>query len=458
MFNKILIANRGEIAVRIIRACKEMGISTVAIFSEADRHALHVTLADESYCIGPAQTGKSYLNMVAIITVAIACNAQAIHPGYGLLSENSKFASLCEKCNIVFIGPGSEIISKMGDKDNARRIMQNALIPVIPGGDIIENPKDAINIANDIGYPLLIKARAGGGGKGIRIVYNENEFESAYLTASSEAKSAFGDGACYIEKYLSPVKHVEMQILCDNYGKVICLGERECSLQRKHQKLIEESPSTAIDAELRKRMMEVSVKVAKATNYTGVGTVEFLLDKDGNFYFMEMNTRLQVEHPVTEMVTGMDIVKWQIRIAAGMPLDVEQENIQIKGHCIECRINSENPLINFRPSSGKISLLHIPGGPWVRFDTAIYQDYFVPPFYDSMLGKLIVYGRTREEAIRKMMVALSELVIEGIEHNSLLHMNIISSQIFKEGSYSTDPIHIENILNEMENKNGATIC
>lgn len=438
MFEKILIANRGEIAVRIIRACKEMGILTVAIFSEADRDALHVSLADESYCIGGSAVKESYLNMSAILSVAVVSGAQAIHPGYGLLSENAKFAALCEQCNITFIGPSAEIIIKMGDKDEAKRTMIAAGVPVIPGCEIMSSMAEAHREADRIGYPLLIKARAGGGGRGIRRVNESAEFEHAYQTASSEAQSAFGDGEVYLEKFLSPVKHIEMQILCDNYGNVVCLGERDCSMQRKNQKMIEESPSPVMTSEIRQKMMEVSTKAAKAVGYRGAGTIEFLYDQEGHFYFMEMNTRLQVEHPVTEMVTGIDLVKWQIRIAAGMPLNFSQSDIRLEGHAIECRINAENPLADFRPSCGKITLLHIPGGPWVRFDTAIYQDYVIPPFYDSMIGKLIVHAKTREEAIRKMQAALCELVIEGIEHNSEFQMELLADEAFINGSYTTD--------------------
>ena len=432
MFSKILIANRGEIAVRIIRACREMGISTVAVYSQADKDALHVSIADESYCIGGPQVGDSYLNMAAILTVAVISGAQAIHPGYGLLSENAKFVSLCEKCNIEFIGPSSEMISKLGDKDEARRTMRNAGVPVTPGTDIIEDVNIAKEKAAEIGYPILIKARSGGGGRGIRLVHNEDEFENAFHSASAEAQSAFGDGAVYIEKYLKPVKHIEMQLLCDKFGNVVCLGERECSVQRKNQKLIEESPSPAITPEIRANMMEAAKKAALAVGYENAGTVEFLLDKDKNFYFMEMNTRLQVEHPVTEMVVGIDLVQWQIRIAAGAKLSMTQDKIFIHGSAIECRINSEDPDNNYR-----INLLHIPGGPNVRFDTAIYQDYTVPPYYDSMIGKLIVQARSRELAIRKMKMALSELIIQGITHNRNLHLDILSDKEFVDGTYTT---------------------
>ncbi len=437
MFSKILIANRGEIAVRIIRACREMGISTVAVYSQADKDALHVSIADESYCIGGPQVADSYLNMAAILTVAVVSGAQAIHPGYGLLSENAKFVSLCEKCNIEFIGPSSEMISKLGDKDEARRTMKNAGVPVTPGTDIIDDVGTAKQKAAEIGFPVLIKARSGGGGRGIRLVRREEEFENAFNSASAEAASAFGDGAVYIEKYLKPVKHIEMQLLCDKFGNVICLGERECSVQRKNQKLIEESPSPAITPEIRANMMAAAKKAALAVGYENAGTVEFLLDENKNFYFMEMNTRLQVEHPVTEMVTGIDLVQWQIRIAAGARLTVTQEKVYLHGNAIECRINSEDPDNNFRPSCGTINLLHIPGGPNVRFDTAIYQDYTVPPYYDSMIGKLIVQARSRELAIRKMKMALSELIILGVIHNRGLHLDILSDEDFVNGTYTT---------------------
>ncbi len=438
MFSKILIANRGEIAVRIIRACREMGISTVAIYSEADRDALHVSLADEAYCVGPAQVGDSYLNMLSILTIAVYSGAQAIHPGYGLLSENAKFVSLCEECNIAFIGPSSDMINELGDKDRARKTMQAAGVPVTPGTEVIEDENEAREAAKKIGYPILIKARSGGGGRGIRLVEKDEDFLNAFRSASSEAASAFGDSGCYIEKFLKPVKHIEMQLLCDKHGNVLCLGERECSVQRKNQKLIEESPSPSITPEIRKNMMDAAIKAAKAVNYNSVGTVEFLLDKDKNFYFMEMNTRLQVEHGVTEMVTGLDLVQWQIRVAAGAKLTKTQDKIFFHGHAIECRINAENPDKNFRPSCGKITKLHTPGGSFVRFDTAIYQDYVIPPFYDSMVGKVIVQGRNRELAIRKMKMALSELSISGIDHNRDLQIEILSDKEFIDGTYTTD--------------------
>jgi len=438
LFKKLLIANRGEIAVRIIRACKEMGIQSVAVFSEADADSLHVSLADESYCIGPAFVKDSYLNSAAILSTALACHAEAIHPGYGLLSENAGFAGLCAQHGITFVGPPAEVISKMGDKIEARKTMKGAEVPVIPGCDAVFEPDAAAQEAKKIGYPLLIKARSGGGGRGIRLVREETEFARAYSAASAEAKAAFGDEAVYLEKFLSPAKHIEIQLLCDNFGNIVCLGERECSIQRKNQKLIEESPSPAITDEIRRAMCDASMKAAAAVSYRGAGTIEYLLDRDGKFCFMEMNTRLQVEHPVTEMVTGIDLVKWQLRIASGMPLDFASEEAALRGHAIECRINAENPSENFRPSSGKITLLHIPSGPWVRFDTALYQDYTVPPFYDSLVGKLIVHAKTREEAIRKMRSSLCELVIEGIDHNREYQMELLSSEEFESGAYTTD--------------------
>ena len=438
MFSKILVANRGEIAVRIIRACREMGIETVAIYSTADKDSMHVKLADESYCVGGARVADSYLNMPAILTVAIESGAQAIHPGYGLLSENAKFVKLCEECNIEFIGPTSEMISLLGGKDMARKTMRAAGVPVTPGTDVLENVEQAKELAAEVGYPLLIKARSGGGGRGIRLVNSADEFEAAYNSAYAEAESAFGDGALYIEKFLKPVKHIEMQLLCDKHGHAICLGERECSVQRHNQKLIEESPSPSITPETRRAMLDAAVKAAHAVNYNSVGTVEFLYDKDGNFYFMEMNTRLQVEHGVSEMVTGMDIVQWQIRVAAGTELNRTQEQVHFHGHAIECRINAEDPDNNYRPSCGKVTALHVPGGSFVRFDTALSQDYVIPPFYDSMIGKVIVQGRTRELAIRKMKMALSELNVKGIKVNRDLMIDILSAPEFVDGSYTTD--------------------
>ena len=438
MFPKLLIANRGEIAVRVIRACKEMGISTVAVFSEADRDALHVSLADESVCIGAASAAGSYLNMPAVLSAAAVTGAQAIHPGYGLLSENARFAEMCRQCKIKFIGPSAEVIRRMGDKDEARRTMRAAGVPVVPGCDLVEDVDHLRAEAEKIGYPLLIKARSGGGGRGIRRVDGPEELERAFLSATAEAQSAFGDGAVYMEKLLENVKHVEVQLLCDAHGNVVTLGERECSMQRKHQKLIEESPSPAVDESLRAKMLDAAARAAKAVGYEGVGTVEFLLTKDKQFYFMEMNTRLQVEHPVTEMVTGIDLVKWQIRVAAGMEIPFRQQDVRLNGHAIECRINAENPAENFRPCAGKVTLLHVPGGPWVRFDTALYQDYTIPPFYDSMIAKLIVHAPTRAEAIRKMQAALCEMVIEGVEHTGWMQADLIAERGFEDGTYTTD--------------------
>lgn len=430
MFSKILIANRGEIAVRIIRACKEMGIATVAVHSQADKESLHVSLADESVCIGKALPSESYLRQKDIITAALLTGAQAIHPGYGFLAENADFARLCEKNGLVFIGPGADVISRMGDKDAARRMMKEAGVPTVPGTDLLTSPEQAAKAAGMIGYPVLIKARAGGGGKGIRLVKGPDEMEKAFLTASEEAKSAFGDSGVYMEKYLSPVKHIEVQLLADEGGNVVCLGERECSIQKRNQKLLEEAPSPAISPELREKMCEAASKAAKAAGYTNAGTVEFLLDDENHFYFMEMNTRLQVEHPVSEYVSGVDIVKWQIRIACGVLLNFRQEDVKITGAAIECRINAK--------SGGKVTFLHVPGGPWVRFDTFLYQGYEMLPYYDSMMGKLIVYAKTREEAIRKMNSALCELVIEGVPNNLDEQLEIISNPAFLAGDYHTD--------------------
>jgi len=440
LFSKILIANRGEIAVRVIRACREMGISTVAVYSEADRDALHVSLADECYCIGPARAKDSYLNMGAVLSAAAASGAQAIHPGYGLLSENAQFARLCAKCGIAFIGPSPEVLFSMGDKDEAKRTMKAASVPVIPGSGLVENAEDAAREAAEIGYPLLVKARAGGGGRGIRLIRSEKEFSRAFSEASLEAESAFGDGGMYLEKYMTGVKHIEMQVLCDSFGNVVCLGERDCSMQRKNQKVLEESPSPAVSSLQRKELSELCGRAMRAVGYTGAGTVEFLMDRDGRFYFMEMNTRLQVEHPVTEMVTGVDLVKWQIRVAAGLPLDFTAEQVPLRGHAIECRINAENPKENFRPGCGKITLLHLPGGPSVRFDTALYPDYVIPPFYDSMIGKLIVHAGTREEAIRKMQAALCELVVEGVDQNVEFLLELLREDAFQSGRYTTSTL------------------
>lgn len=430
MFSKILVANRGEIAMRIIRACKEMGIATVAVYSEADEEAMHVALADQCVCIGKAPSSESYLNQQNILSAALSTGAQAIHPGYGFLSENAAFAARCKEQDIAFIGPDGDTIARMGDKDAARRMMKEAGVPTVPGSDILESPEQAKEEARRIGYPVLIKASAGGGGKGIRLVKDESELENALRTASAEALKSFGDGRCYLEKYLSPVKHIEVQLLADEQGHVVCLGERECSVQKNNQKLVEETPCAIIDPPLRAAMMEAAARAAKAAGYVNAGTVEFLLDDDGHFYFIEMNTRLQVEHPVTEMVTGIDIVKWQIRIAAGIPLDFTQEDIRLRGASIECRINALG--------CGNVDFLHVPGGPWVRFDTALFQGCVVPPYYDPMVGKLIVYAGTREETIRKMQSALCELLIEGVPVNTDKQLEILSDPLFKSGAYHTD--------------------
>lgn len=418
MIHKILIANRGEIAVRIIRACRELGIQSVAVYSEADKDALHTQLADEAVCIGPAPSKDSYLNMENIISATINTGAQAIHPGFGFLSENQKFAKLCEECNITFIGPSSEIIRKMGNKTEARNTMIDAGVKVIPGWNkTVESVEEGKEIAEQLGYPIIVKAALGGGGKGMRVAMNPEEFENAYLTARKEAGAAFGDDSVYMEHFIENPRHVEFQILADAYGNVVHLGERDCSIQRNHQKFIEEAPCKAISEELRARMGEQAVKAAKAVGYESAGTIEFLLENDKDFYFMEMNTRIQVEHPVTEWITGVDLIKEQIKIASGEKLSFTQEEVKMEGHSIECRINAENPEKNFRPSPGKIKDLYLPGGKGIRMDTAIYSGYEIPPYYDSMIAKLIVHGTTREEALRKMRSALGEVIIEGIDTN-----------------------------------------
>lgn len=418
MIHKILIANRGEIAVRIIRACRELGIQSVAVYSEADKDALHAQLADEAVCIGPAASKDSYLNMENIISATINTGAEAIHPGFGFLSENQKFAKLCEECNITFIGPSSEIICKMGNKTEARNTMIEAGVKVIPGWNkSVETVEEGKEIAKEIGYPVIVKAALGGGGKGMRVAMSEEEFENAYFTARKEAGAAFGDDSVYMEHFIQNPRHVEFQILADAYGNVVHLGERDCSIQRNHQKFIEEAPCKAISADLRARMGEQAVRAAKAVNYANAGTIEFLLENEEDFYFMEMNTRIQVEHPVTEWITGVDLIKEQIKIASGEKLSFTQEEVKMEGHSIECRINAENPEKNFRPSPGKIQNLYLPGGKGIRMDTAIYSGYEIPPYYDSMIAKLIVHGTTREEALRKMRSALGEVIIDGIDTN-----------------------------------------
>ena len=434
MIQKVLIANRGEIAVRIIRACREMGIETVAVYSEADKEALHTQLADEAICIGAATSTESYLNMERIISATITSGADAIHPGFGFLSENSKFAALCEQCHITFIGPDAEIIQKMGHKSQARNTMIAAGIPVIPGStEPIYDADTGARIAASIGYPVIVKAALGGGGKGMRVAYTPEEFHVSFHTAQKEAELAFGDNTMYLEHFVEHPRHIEFQILADHYGNVIHLGERDCSVQRNHQKLIEESPCIAITEELRNKMGEAAVKAAKAAHYKNAGTIEFLLEKNEQFYFMEMNTRIQVEHPVTEWVTGLDLIKEQIRIASGLPLSYTQNDIHLTGHAIECRINAENPKKNFMPSPGHITEIYLPGGNGVRIDTAIYSGYTVPAYYDSMLAKLIVYADTRKEAISKMRSALGEVIIEGIETNIDYQYEIINHPDYISG-------------------------
>ncbi len=442
--NKILIANRGEIAVRIIRACKEMNIKTVAVYSEIDKDAMHTRLADEAICIGPAVSSKSYLNIKNIIEAAHITGADGIHPGFGFLSENSHFAKICEESNIKFIGPKPEVIDLLGNKSKAKELMKSAGVPVIPGSEgSVTGLTDAKKIAEKIGYPVMLKAAAGGGGKGIRIVNSPDELESNYNIVKQEAKVSFNDDEIYIEKFIKNPRHVEIQILADEHGNVIHLGERDCSIQRRNQKIIEETPSTAIDDKLRNKMGEVAVKAAKTAGYSNCGTIEFLVDSDKNFYFMEMNTRIQVEHGITEERTGIDIVKEQIRIAAGEPLRFKQKDIEFRGHSIECRINAENPSKNFMPCPGTITGLNLPGGNGIRIDTAIYEGYTIPPTYDSMIAKIITHGDTRNEAISKMKRALEETVIEGVDTNIDFLFQIIKNQNFIRGNFDTSFIEKE---------------
>lgn len=438
MFQKILIANRGEIAVRIIRACREMGIETVAVYSEADKEALHVLMADEAICIGPNKSKDSYLNMQNIISATVLTGATAIHPGFGFLAENGSFARMCEDCNITFIGPDADTIELLGSKAMARETMQKAGIPVVPGSEgEIDNIKDALKLADSIGYPVMIKASAGGGGKGMRAVFGASDFERAIISAKNEAKAAFGDDKVYMEKLIINPKHVEFQILADKYGNIIHLGERDCSVQRRNQKLMEESPCPIMSKELRAKMGNVAVKAAKAANYVNAGTIEFLLDCHNNFYFMEMNTRIQVEHPVTEMITGIDMIKEQIRIAYGEKLSYRQRDIEFRGHSIECRINAEDPKRGFLPCPGLVENVLFPGGLGVRVDSALYPGYMVPPCYDSMLAKIIVHGRNREEAISRMKRALAELVIDGIETNVDFQYELFERDEILSGYYHT---------------------
>ena len=442
MIRKVLVANRGEIAVRIIRACREMGIETVAVYSEADREALHAKLADEAVCIGPAALGDSYLSMEKIISATIISGADAIHPGFGLLSENSKFAELCEKCGIIFIGPGSDVIAKLGNKQEARNTMVTAGVPVIPGTkEAVYDPKKGAEEAGRIGYPVMIKAALGGGGKGMRVAENADEFEQNFRLAQAEAKQAFGDDSMYIEHFITHPRHIEFQILADSFGNVIHLGERDCSIQRNHQKMIEEAPSPALSEEQRREMGETAVRAAKAASYVNAGTIEFLLEKNGNYYFMEMNTRIQVEHPVTEWITGIDLIKEQIRIASGKKLGITQEQVQIRGHAIEVRINAEKPEENFRPCPGMVTGLHLPGGKGIRIDSAIYSGYTIPPYYDSMIAKISVWARTRSEAIRKMESALGEVIIEGVDTNVNYQYGILEDEDFRKGNVDIEFIN-----------------
>ena len=438
MFDKILVANRGEVAVRVIRACRDMGVRTVAVYSPADAEALHVRLADEAYCIGGSRLAESYLNEDAVLTCAVKSGAKAIHPGYGFFSENAGFVRECEKCGLAFVGPSADVISRMGDKDAARRTAKAAGVPVVPGCDLLKSPEEAEREARRIGCPVLIKARSGGGGRGIRKVERVEDAARAFTEAHTEAEVVFGDGECYMEKFVSPAHHVEVQIMADKFGNVYSLGERECSAQRRNQKLIEESPAPCLDGrdDVRERMHRAARDLARAVGYEGAGTIEFLYSDDGQFYFMEMNTRLQVEHPVTEFVTDTDLVKWQLRVAAGQPLPFSQEDVPMRGHAMECRINAETP--EFLPSCGTVTMLHVPGGPRVRFDSALFPGASVPPYYDSMLAKVIVCAPTRDGAIRKIRSALGELVIEGVEENSDLQLRILSNEEFLSGNYHTN--------------------
>lgn len=447
MFSKILIANRGEIALRIIRACKELGIRTVAVYSEADRNSLHVRLADEAICIGKPQSSASYLNIPAIISAAEITDVEAIHPGYGFLAENPHFAEVCESCHITFIGPTPDNMRLMGDKTAARITMAKAGLPIVPGSAAaVKNKEEALKTAKRIGYPVIIKASAGGGGKGMRVCHNDIRLVSSLMTAQQEAEANFGNPDVYIEKYIEKPRHIEIQILADRRGHILHLGERDCTIQRRHQKLLEESPSPAIDAKLRKRLGELAVKGAKAVNYVSAGTIEFLLDQHNDFYFMEMNTRIQVEHPVTEMVTGIDLIKEQIRVAAGEKLRIQQENVQVKGAAIECRINAEDPENNFMPCPGTIETLHLPGGPGVRVDTHIYPGYEISPYYDSLLAKVIAYGTNRQEAIKVMRRALGEFLVSPIKTTVNFHQRLLENSLFLKSEISTH--FVQEILKE----------
>jgi len=434
--NKVLIANRGEIAVRIIRACKELGLQSVAVYSTADKDSLHVKLADEAVCIGGAKSSESYLKMENIISAAVNTGADAIHPGFGFLSENSTFSKLCADCDITFIGPSGEVIDNMGNKAKAKSLMIEAGVSVVPGSDGTVTLEEGLVVAEEIGYPVLIKASAGGGGRGMRVAYNETEFVDGYKAASLESKNAFGDDSMYVEKFIVNPKHIEFQILADSFGNVVHLGERDCSVQRRNQKIIEEAPSASLSEEMRKAMGEESVKAAQYVNYCNAGTIEFVVT-DNEYYFIEMNTRIQVEHPVTEMITGIDLIKEQIKIASGKPLGFTQDEIEFRGHAMEVRINAEDPKLGFRPSPGTIEALNVPGGFGIRFDSSVYQGYTISPFYDSMVGKLIVHGNTRREAIAKMRRALEELIIDGIVDNTKLLYLILHNPEFVKGKFNT---------------------
>ena len=448
MLKRILIANRGEVAVRIIRACRELGIETVAIYSEADKEALHVRLADRAVCIGPAKMSKSYLNIKNIIETACLTGCDSIHPGFGFLSENAHFAQICEEIGLKWIGPSKEMITLMGNKSKAKETMEKAGVPVVPGSNgVLKDEKQAEKIAKQIGYPVILKASSGGGGKGIRIVHEENELKGAFRLVKQEAKNSFNDDAIYLEKFIENPRHVEVQLLADEHGNVVSLGERDCSIQRNNQKMIEETPSSILSEKQRQKMSKVAVNAMKEIGYQNVGTIEFLVDKDRNYYFMEMNTRLQVEHPITEAITGIDIVKEQIKIASGKELEFTQKDITFHGHSMECRINAENPFKNFMPSPGKITGLHFPGGNGIRVDTAIYEGYTIPQCYDAMIAKLIVHGKGREESIAKMKSALGELVIEGIETNRDFLYQILENKKFLSNDYDTSFIQKE-MLNQ----------
>jgi acetyl-CoA carboxylase biotin carboxylase subunit len=447
LFKKILIANRGEIALRILRACQELGVKTVAIYSEADADSLHVRFADEVVCIGPPQSNESYLNMVRIISAAEVTGAEAVHPGYGFLAENPEFAEICEECDIQFIGANADVIRRMGDKAEAKETMKKTGVPVVPGSEgVIKDLAHAKSLVKEVKYPIMLKAVAGGGGRGMRLVNSEDELEMNFMMASAEAEGGFGNADLYMEKFIANPRHIEIQVMADAHGNVVHYGERECSIQRRHQKLLEEAPSSVIDEELRKKMGELSVKGCKGVDYVGAGTIEFLLDEQKNFYFMEMNTRIQVEHPVTEMVYNRDLVKDQIRVAAGEPLGYEQKDIHMQGHAIECRINAEDWERNFMPNPGHIENVHFPGGPGVRVDTHTYSGYDIPPYYDSLVAKLIAYGKDREEAITRLRRSLDEFVIEGIKTTIPFHRKLIDHEDFKSGNFDTGFLERTNLL------------